>query len=177
MSSQQLSFSPPFTPILSVVRPAPCWLTPAHTGKAPIINSETTYRNILITYEEKLTKCTYFSVSRSLTKEKETKKETYSVKQCAISKVETWEDERRQEEGAPSVTDRKERKNKREIDRRAREIEYMQEEKVIKVDCGPEGEGSCLREWKRKITSERREKRERLGETDTQSLWLVLEPA
>lgn len=52
----------------------------------------------------------------------------------------------------------------------------MQKEKVIKVDYGPVEEGSCLREWKRKITSERKEKGERLGETDTQSLWLVLEP-
>lgn len=54
---------------------------------------------------------------------------------------------RRQEEGARrSVTDRRKKKNKREIDRRAREIEYMREEKVIKVDCGPVREGSCLRE-------------------------------
>lgn len=59
------------------------------------------------------------------------------------------ENVRRQEEGAQrkSVTDREgERKKHREIDRRAREIEYMREEKVIKVDCGPVGEGSCLRE-------------------------------
>lgn len=99
------------------------------------------------------------------------------MKQCAIRKVETWENKRRQEEGAQrSVTDRREKKNKREIDRRAREIEYMQEEKVIKVDCGSVGEGSCLREWKKKITSERREKRGSLWETDTQSLWLAVEP-
>lgn len=33
-----------------------------------------------------------------------------------------------------------------EIDSGAGEIEYMRGEKVIKVDCGQVGEGSCLRE-------------------------------
>lgn len=44
------------------------------------------------------------------------------------------------------MTDRRGGGKEREIDRRAREIEYMREEKVIKADCGHEGEGSCLRE-------------------------------
>lgn len=45
------------------------------------------------------------------------------------------------------VTDgKRERNNRSEIDRRAGETEYMQEKKVIKVDWGSGGEGSCLSE-------------------------------
>lgn len=45
------------------------------------------------------------------------------------------------------MTDRMKKKKKpRKIDRAAREIECMQKEKVIKVDCGPVEDGSCLRE-------------------------------